>query len=87
MLKTTDPRYIHHKANEDRIILEDGLLFRNYFGEKGSVEYYQILISKQLVHEVLRSLLGEIGKNPGITQTIIAYREKNISPKKREIDQ
>ena len=76
MLLATDGRFKHHKANEDRIILKDGLLFRKYYGETRSVKYYQILIPKQLVKEVLRNLHGEFGKHPGITKTIIAYREK-----------
>ena len=33
LLITTDSRNKHNKANEDRIILQDGLLFRKYFGE------------------------------------------------------
>ena len=66
VLIMTDSRYKHYKANEDRIILKDGLLFRKYFGETGSVKYYQILIRKQLVTEVLRSLHGEFGKHPEI---------------------
>ena len=76
VLLTTDKRFKHYKANEDRIILKDGLLLRKYYGDTGSVKYYQILIPKQLVNEVLRSLHGEFGKHPGITKTIIAYREK-----------
>ena len=76
VLLLTDRRYKHYKANEDRIILKDGLLFRKYYGETGSVKYYQIFIPKQLVNEVLRNLHGEFGKHPGITKTIIAYREK-----------
>ena len=72
----TDSRYNNYKANEDRISLEDGLSIRKYFGETSSVKYYQILISKQIVHEVLRSLHGEIGKHPGNSETIIAYGEK-----------
>ena len=36
---------------------------------------------KQLVNEVLRSLHGEIGKDPVIAKTIIAYREKFYIPK------
>ena len=75
-LLTTDKRFKHYKANEDRIILEDELLFRKYYGETGNINYYQILIPKQPVDEVLRSLHGEIGKHPGITKTIIAYRQK-----------
>ena len=80
VLVATDRLYKHYKANEDRIILKDGLLFRKYYGETGSVKYYQILIPKQLVNEVLRNLHGEFGKHPGITKTIIAYREKYYYP-------
>ena len=76
VLLATDRRYKHYKANEDRIILKDGFIYRKYYGETGSVKYYQILIPKQLVNEVLRNLHGEFGKHPGITKTIIAYREK-----------
>ena len=80
VLLATDRRYTHYKANEDRIILKDGLLFRKYYGETGSVKYYQILIPKQLVNEVLRNLHREFGKHPGITKTIIAYRQKYYYP-------
>ena len=61
VLMMTDSRYKSYKANEDRIILKDGLLFRKFFGKTGSIKYYQILIPKQLVIEVLRSLHGELG--------------------------
>ena len=64
VLIMTDSLYKHYKTNEDRIILKDGLLYMKYFGETGSVKYYQILIPKQLVKEVLRSLHGEFGKHP-----------------------
>ena len=76
VLILTDSLYKNYKANEDRKILKDGLLFRKYFGGTDSVKYYQILIPKQLVKEVLLSLSGEFGKHPGIFETIIAYREK-----------
>ena len=81
VLLTTARRYKHYKANEDRIILKDGLLFRKNYGETGSVKHYQILIPKQLINEVLWSLHGETGKHPGITKTIIAYRERYYYPK------
>ena len=71
----TGSRYKNYKATEDRIILKNDLLFRKYFGETGSVKYYQILIPKQLVIEVLRSLHEEFGKHPGIAKTKTAYRE------------
>ena len=85
VLIMTDSRYKHYKANEDRIIPKDGLIYRKYFGETGSVEYYQILIPKQLVKEVLRSLHGEFDKHPGISITIIAYREKYYFPKMAQL--
>ena len=72
VLLTTNGRFKHYKANEDRTILKDGLIFRKYYGETGSVKNYQILIPKQQVNEKLRSLHGEFGKHPGITKTIIA---------------
>ena len=81
VLIVTDSRYKNYKANEVRIILQDGLLYRKYFGETGSVKYYQILIPKQLVNDVLRNLHGEFGRHPGISKTIIAYRERNYFPK------
>ena len=79
----TDSQHKNCKANEDRIILKNGLLFRKIFGETGSVKYYQILIPKQLVNEVLRSLHGEFGKHPGSSKAIIAYKEKIIFRKWR----
>ena len=80
VLLATDRRFKHYKANEDRIILKDGLLFRKYYGETGSVKYCQILIPKQLVNEVLRNLHGEFGKHPGNTKTIMTYRKKYYYP-------
>ena len=80
VLLATDRRYKHYKANEDHFILKDRLLFRKYYAETGSLKYYQFLILKQLVNEVLRNLHGEFGKHPGITKTIIAYREKYYYP-------
>ena len=83
VLMITDSRYKTYKANEDRINLEDGLLFGKYFRETGSVKYYHILSPKKLVRKVLHSLHGEVGKHPGICKTIIAYREKIILQKWR----
>ena len=41
VLLTTDRRFKHYKANEDRINLKVGLLFRNYYEKTGCVKYYQ----------------------------------------------
>ena len=85
VLKMTDPRYKLYKADEDRIILKDSLLFRKYFGGTGSVKYYQILIPKQLVNEVLRTLHGEFGKHLRIANTITVYRGKYYFPKMAQL--
>ena len=85
VLMMTDPRCKHYKANGDRIILKGGLLFRKYFGETSSVKYYQILILKQIVKEVLLSLHGDFGKYPGTAKTLIAYREKLYFTKKAQL--
>ena len=82
---TTHSRNKQDKANEDRISLKDGLLFRKYFAETGSVNYNEILTPEQLLNEVHRSLHGELGGEPGITQTIIAYREKYSFPKMAQL--
>ena len=68
----TDSRYKNYRANEDRAILKDGLLFKKYFRETDSVKYYQIFIPKQLVNDFLLSLHEEFRKHPGISKTIIA---------------
>ena len=80
VLLTTDERFKHYKANEDRIILKEGLLFQTYYGKTGNIKYYQIFTPKQLVDEVLQNLHGEFGKHPGITKTIIGYRQKYYYP-------
>ena len=85
VLMITDSRYRNCKANENRIIPKDGLLFRKNFGETGSVKYYQPLIPKQLVKEALRSLHGEFGKHPGTNKTMIAYTEKYYFPKMAQL--
>ena len=85
VLMLTDSRYKNYKASENRIILKDGLLFRKYFRETGSVKYYQIFIPKQLVKKILCSLYGEFGKHPGNNKTIIAYREKYFFPKMAQL--
>ena len=80
VLLTIDKLFKHYKANEDPIILKDGLLFRKDYGETGNIKYYQILIPKQIVDEILRSLHGEFGKHPGITKTTKAYRQNYYYP-------
>ena len=84
VLMMTDSRYKNYTANEDRINLEDGLLFRKFL-ETGSVKYHQILIRKHIINEVLSSIHGEVGKHSGISKTTIVYREKYYFPKMEQI--
>ena len=85
VLMMTDSRYKNYTANEDRINLEDGLLFRIFLRETGSVKYHQILIRKHIIDEVPSSLHGEVGKHSGISKTTIVYREKHYFPKMAQI--
>ena len=82
-----ESRYKNYKANEDRINLKDGILFRKSFGETGSVKYYQILIPQQIVNEILCSLHGEFGKHPGMAKTSFAYRGRHHFPKNGAVNQ
>ena len=79
-------RYKHYKANEDGTILKDNLLFMEKFGETGSVKYYQFLIPKQIFEEELPKLHGDWRKHPGITKTMIIYKEINLFPKRAQLN-
>ena len=75
-LMATDPRALQYTAQESRIILKDGLLCRQYFGETGAVKYPQVLLPKQLVNSFIESHHGTNDKHPGITKVIQQCREK-----------
>ena len=85
MLMMTDSEYKNYRANENRINLKYGLLFSKYFGETRSGKYYQILILKQLLKDILRSLHGDFEKNPGNAKTSTAYSEKFYLPKMAQL--
>ena len=40
IIRMTDSRHKNYKANEDRLILKDGLFYLKIFEETGSVKYY-----------------------------------------------
>ena len=61
VLLTSDSRFEHYKANEDRIILKDGLLFWRCYGKTGNVKYYQKPTLKHFFNVVLRNLHGDVG--------------------------
>ena len=52
------------------------MIFPKNLGETAHINYYQILIPKELVDQVLQSRYRDFGKHPGITKTMIAYRQK-----------
>ena len=75
-----DPRAVKYLAQDDRIIIKDGLLYRQYFGDTGKVKYLQVLLPQQLVDEFIRHHHGKYGKHPGIAKTIQQCHEKNYFP-------
>ena len=75
-LMATDHRSLHYTAQESRIILKDGLLYRQYFGETGAVKYLQVLLPEQLVDSFIEALHGSHDNHPWITKVIQQCREK-----------
>ena len=79
-LLNDDPRATKYLTQEDRIIIKDGLLYRQYFGDTGKVKYLQVLFPQQLVDEFIQHNHGKYGKQPGIAKTIQQCREKYYFP-------
>ena len=79
-LLNDDPRATKYLTQEDRIIIKDGLLYRQYFGDNGKVKYLQVLLPRQLVDEFIQHHHGKYGKHPGIAETIQQCREKYYFP-------
>ena len=79
-LMATDNRALQYTAQESRIILKDGLLYRQYFGETGAVKYLQVLLPEQLVDSFIEAHHGSHDKHPGITKVIQQCREKYYYP-------
>ena len=52
-LLNDDPRATKFLTQEVRIIIKDGLLYRQYFGDNGKVKYLQVLLPQQLVDEFI----------------------------------
>ena len=79
-LLNDDPRATKYLAQEDRIIIKDGLLYRQNFGDTGKIIYLQVLLPQQLVDEFIQRHHGKYGKHPGIAKTIQQCREKYYFP-------
>ena len=54
-LMATDHRALQYTAQESRIMLKDGLLYRQYFGETGAVKYLQGLTTRTVSRLIYRS--------------------------------
>ena len=79
----TDHRALQYTAQESRITLKDGQLYRQYFGETGAVKYLQVLLPEQLVDSFIEAHHGPHDKHPGITKVIQQCREKILLPRSR----
>ena len=79
-LLNDDPRPAKYLAQEDRIIIKDGLLYRQYFRDTANVKYLQVLLPQQLVDEFIQHHHGKYGKHPGIAKSIQQCREKYYFP-------
>ena len=71
-----DSRAAKYFAQEDRIIIKDGLLYRQYFGDTDKVKYFKVLLPKHLVDEFIQHQHGLFSKHPGIAKVIQQCRER-----------
>ena len=63
-----------------RIIIEDDILYRQYYNDIGQVSHLQVLLPGQLIKVLLQSLQGTDGKHPGISKMIQDIRQKCYFP-------
>ena len=78
-LLQTDPTAKRLLIHEHRLIVKDGILIRKYFGECGQVTHHRILIPEHLIEDLLKTIHGQTGKHPGITN-IQECRSKYYCP-------
>ena len=79
-LLASDPRAARYLAQDSRIILRDGLLYRQYYDQTGKVKFLQILLPEHLVEPFILAHHGQAGKHPGIAKVIQQCREKYYYP-------
>ena len=77
----TDPTAKCLLVHENTLIVKDGISMRKYYGKCGQVTHHQILIPDHLITEILRSILGQMGKYTGITKTIQECRSNYYYPR------
>ena len=79
-LMATNQRALKYTAQESRIILKDGLLYRHYYSETGTVKYLQVLLPEHFVGSFIAAHHGTHDKHLGITKVIQQCREKYYYP-------
>ena len=79
-LLASDPRAARYIAQDSRIILKDGLLYRQYFDNAGKVKFLQILLPEHLIDSFILAHHGQGNKHPGIAKVIQQCREKYYYP-------
>ena len=66
-LLQTDPKTRHLLVHENRLIVKDGILTRNYYREWGQVTHQLIPIPEHLITELLKAIHGQMGKHDSQT--------------------
>ena len=54
-IPATDPRYTHKFRNEKRSVIEDHILYRQYYIDVGDISHLQVLLTVQLKDTLLNS--------------------------------
>ena len=75
-----DARYMHYSRNKKRIIIQDDILYRQYYNDIGEVSHLQVLLPGQLLKVLIQSLHATAGKHPGISKMMQESRQKYYFP-------
>ena len=73
-------RYQHYSRQLDRLSVMDDIITRQHFDKRGSVEFFQTLLPKYLVTDLLESLNGQASNNPGLSKMLQDIRRKYYDP-------
>ena len=79
-LLATDTRAAKYSAQANRIILKDGLLYRQYYDHAGKVKFLQILLPEHLVDSFILAHHGQANQHPRIAKVKQQCREKYYYP-------
>ena len=80
-LLNEDSQAVKYLAQDDRMIIKNGLLNRQNLGDTGKVKYLlKYLLPKQLVDKLIQHQHGMFDKHPGIAKVIQQCRERYYYP-------